>query len=316
MRNSDPGLSVVFTQRPDSNFNSVFTIQATGRDFQYGSNFCASETDTETHTETETQRHRDRDRQSHRDTETQTDTDTHRQTQTHTDTHRHTHRHKHRQTETHTQTDSGTHTDRQWHTHRQTVAHTHRQTETHTQTDRDTHTQTETHTQRQRPTHRDRDRGTHTETETETHTETETETNTQRQRQRHRHRHTQRLESKRPRVNEDKRNNRLGKCSHAISEVWEKSHSEDLGRQEHGRGRHLCISSSIHLQKRPDVVKVLKDNSLRPKKQSQSQRSVKVSTVSPEHGAKRDVTASDEQGPRERSFIVREFRDEWSSWHH
>ena len=33
MRNSDPGLSVVFTQRPNSDFNSVFTIQATGRDF-------------------------------------------------------------------------------------------------------------------------------------------------------------------------------------------------------------------------------------------------------------------------------------------
>ena len=41
-RNSDPGLSVVFIQRPNSNFNSVFTIQATGRNFQHGSNFCVS----------------------------------------------------------------------------------------------------------------------------------------------------------------------------------------------------------------------------------------------------------------------------------
>ena len=42
MRNSDPRLRVVLTQRPDSNFNSMFAIQATGRYFQYGSNFCAS----------------------------------------------------------------------------------------------------------------------------------------------------------------------------------------------------------------------------------------------------------------------------------
>ena len=42
MRNSDPGLRIVLTQRPDSNFNSVFTIQATGRNFQHGSNFCVS----------------------------------------------------------------------------------------------------------------------------------------------------------------------------------------------------------------------------------------------------------------------------------
>ena len=39
MRNSDPGVSVVSAQRPNSNFNSVFTIQATGRNFQHGSNF-------------------------------------------------------------------------------------------------------------------------------------------------------------------------------------------------------------------------------------------------------------------------------------
>ena len=35
-------VSVVFTQRPNSNLNSVFTIQATGRYFQHGSNFCVS----------------------------------------------------------------------------------------------------------------------------------------------------------------------------------------------------------------------------------------------------------------------------------
>ena len=33
---------VVFTQRPNSNLNSVFAIQATGRYFQHGSNFCVS----------------------------------------------------------------------------------------------------------------------------------------------------------------------------------------------------------------------------------------------------------------------------------
>ena len=37
-----PRLSVVFAQRPDSNFNSVFTIQAKSRNFQHGFNFCAS----------------------------------------------------------------------------------------------------------------------------------------------------------------------------------------------------------------------------------------------------------------------------------
>ena len=39
MRNSDPGVSVIFTQRPNSNLNSMFAMQATGRNFQYGSNF-------------------------------------------------------------------------------------------------------------------------------------------------------------------------------------------------------------------------------------------------------------------------------------
>ena len=56
-----------------------------------------------------------------------------------------------------------------------------------------------------------------------------------------------RLESKRPRVNEDRRNSRLRKGSHANSEVWEKRHSEDLGKQELGRGRRLRISTSIRL---------------------------------------------------------------------
>ena len=42
MKDSDPGLSVVFIRRPKSNFNSVVSIQATGRNFQYGSNFCVS----------------------------------------------------------------------------------------------------------------------------------------------------------------------------------------------------------------------------------------------------------------------------------
>ena len=83
---------------------------------------------------------------------------------------------------------------------------------------------------------------------------------------RQRQRQRQRLESKRPRVNEGRGKSRLRKCSHAISEVWEKRHSEDLGRQEHDRGRHLCNSTSVRLQKRPDVVKVLKDNLLRPSK--------------------------------------------------
>ena len=40
MWKSNPGVSVVSTQRPNFNLNSVFTIQATGRNFQHGSNFC------------------------------------------------------------------------------------------------------------------------------------------------------------------------------------------------------------------------------------------------------------------------------------
>ena len=38
MRNSDPGLRVVFTQRPDSDFNSMFAVQTTCRNFQHKSN--------------------------------------------------------------------------------------------------------------------------------------------------------------------------------------------------------------------------------------------------------------------------------------
>ena len=85
------------------------------------------------------------------------------------------------------------------------------------------------------------------ETKRERKREKESERERERERKRERHRERQRLESKRPRVNEDKRNSRLRKCSHATSEVWEKRHSEDLGRQEHGRGRHLCVSTSIGL---------------------------------------------------------------------
>ena len=40
MRNFNPGVSVVFTQRQNSNCNSVFAIHIAGFDFKYGSNFC------------------------------------------------------------------------------------------------------------------------------------------------------------------------------------------------------------------------------------------------------------------------------------
>ena len=33
MKNSDPIMRIIFTHRPDSDFNSVFTVQMTGRDF-------------------------------------------------------------------------------------------------------------------------------------------------------------------------------------------------------------------------------------------------------------------------------------------
>ena len=39
MRNSNPGVSIVSAQRPNSNLDSMFTMQATGCNFQYGSNF-------------------------------------------------------------------------------------------------------------------------------------------------------------------------------------------------------------------------------------------------------------------------------------
>ena len=79
---------------------------------------------------------------------------------------------------------------------------------------------------------------------TTTTTTTSTTTTPQRQRETHRHR----LESKRPRVNEDKRNSRLRKCPHATSEVWEKRQSEDLGRQEHSRVCHLGTKKRDHVR--------------------------------------------------------------------
>ena len=39
MRNSDPGVRTVFVHWHNSDFNSVFTLQATGCNFQLGSNF-------------------------------------------------------------------------------------------------------------------------------------------------------------------------------------------------------------------------------------------------------------------------------------
>ena len=39
MRNSDPGVRIVFVHRHDSDLNSIFAVQATGCNFQYGSNF-------------------------------------------------------------------------------------------------------------------------------------------------------------------------------------------------------------------------------------------------------------------------------------
>ena len=38
MRNSNPRVSSVSVQRPNSNLDSMFTMQATGRNFQHGSN--------------------------------------------------------------------------------------------------------------------------------------------------------------------------------------------------------------------------------------------------------------------------------------
>ena len=42
MRESDPGVSVVSTQRHNSNRNSMFTVQITGCNFQYEPNFGVS----------------------------------------------------------------------------------------------------------------------------------------------------------------------------------------------------------------------------------------------------------------------------------
>ena len=71
-------------------------------------------------------------------------------------------------------------------------------------------------------------------------------------------------------------------------------HNVHLEGKEHGRDRHLCNSASVRLQNGPDVVKVLKDNLLRPSKQSQSQGSFCVLAAIPEQRAKRDVTTFDE----------------------
>ena len=42
MRNSDPGVSIVFVHRHNSDLNSVLTVQVSGCNFQYGSNFGVS----------------------------------------------------------------------------------------------------------------------------------------------------------------------------------------------------------------------------------------------------------------------------------
>ena len=42
MRNSDPRVSIVSIQRPNSDLNSMFTVQITGCNFQYGPNFGVS----------------------------------------------------------------------------------------------------------------------------------------------------------------------------------------------------------------------------------------------------------------------------------
>ena len=39
MRNSDPRVRIVFGYRFNSNFHSIFTLEVTGCDFQYGPNF-------------------------------------------------------------------------------------------------------------------------------------------------------------------------------------------------------------------------------------------------------------------------------------
>ena len=40
MRNSDPRVSIVSVQRPNSDLNSIFTVQITGCNFYYGPNLC------------------------------------------------------------------------------------------------------------------------------------------------------------------------------------------------------------------------------------------------------------------------------------
>ena len=38
MRNYDPGVSIVSVHGPNSDLNSIFTVQVTGCNFQYGPN--------------------------------------------------------------------------------------------------------------------------------------------------------------------------------------------------------------------------------------------------------------------------------------
>ena len=39
MSNSDPGVSIVSVQKPNSDLNSILTVQVTGRNLLYGPNF-------------------------------------------------------------------------------------------------------------------------------------------------------------------------------------------------------------------------------------------------------------------------------------
>ena len=72
--------------------------------------------------------------------------------------------------------------------------------------------------------------------------------------------------------------------------------------------RSDCIdrSSSVHLEKRPDVVEVLKNDPLYPHEESPAQGSVQISVAGPEHRTERDVSTFDEQSPHERSLFMGE----------
>ena len=107
------------------------------------------------------------------------------------------------------------------------------------QTDRDRQRQTETDRDRQRQTETDRDRQRQTETDRDRQRQTETD----RQRETDRQTETDRLESKHPRINEGRKNNRPGKCSHAVSEGWRKEALRLVDRSAFVG----VISSSIHL---------------------------------------------------------------------